>query len=204
MTTAGDIVDRIKSDLVINGTDYDNQILAAIQSALRELRGSRYWFLEEYTTSISTSTSSESVALPSDFSALKSVDLIANGTRYTDDYGFMLVTFDKLRAQYWYISPLQTGVPIACAVQGSTLYLSHLAQSTYTLPMVYYKQDVTLPTAGESSVWFDDGYDVVRTKAQFIFKRDAQGYTATEEDGSMVAIAIENLNKTHNSHIIGR
>jgi hypothetical protein len=202
MTTASDIVTRIKADLEINGTDYDTQILDAIQSALRQLRGKRYWFLRDYTT-ITTTSSSETVALPSDFSALESVDLIANGSRLTSWTGFQLLDFPSLRQIFWTTDPLYTGTPQACAVLNNTLYLSCLASAIYSLPIVYYKQDITLPTASDSSIWFDDGYDVVRSLAQFIFKRDSQGFTATEEDGDMVAIATRNLDLTHEAKMVG-
>ncbi len=205
MALASDIVSRIKSDLVINGTDYDTQILDAIQSALRQLRGKRYWFLEVYDT-LTATVGSSSVALPADFSTIKSVDLISSGTRYTNDYGFDLLTFDRFRQDYWTTDPIPTGLPAACAyfVGDNTLRLSHLAAVAYSLPIVYYKQDVTLPTASQTSVWFDDGYDVVRSLAQFIFKRDSQGFTATEEDGEMASIALTNLDRSHEAKMAGR
>ena len=195
-TTAGDIRTRIKSDLIINSTDYDTQIIAAIQSALRQLRGKRYWFLKEIGT-LTLLSGASSVALPDDYSAPYEFELINNGTRCGDGFGFDYLTFDRLKREYWLTSPLQTTQPVACATFGSLLYVSCLANDNYSIPITYYKQDVTLPDAGDTSVWFDDGYDVVRTLAQFIFKRDSLAFTVGEEDGNMYARALDNLDITH-------
>lgn len=204
MATTSDIIDDIKADLQINDSAYDALILRAIQSALRELRGGRYWFLESFgTLTASASTSTIDIASAySDFGVMKSIDLIAGGQRYYDRQGFNLLPFDELRSRYWLTETLPTERPEACAVFDATktLYLSCNAASAYSLPFVYYKQDATLPAAGESSVWFDDGYDVVRTMAQYIFKRDAQGMTVNEADADMVMMAKRALSDAHVSH----
>ena len=75
MATAQDIVDHIKADLILNGTDYDTQLLNAIHSALRQYRGKRYWFLKTYDT-ISVTSGNYSVALPDDYGAPESFDLV--------------------------------------------------------------------------------------------------------------------------------
>lgn len=207
MTTVADIRDRIKDDLVLTDTEqYDTQLVSAIQSALRELRGKRYWFLEAYATLTSTASSEEidiRAQVP-DFGVIKSIDLIFTNTRYVDRYGFNLVSFDKLRADYWTVSPLRTQRPRACAELNGTLYLSDTWGAALSLPMVYYKQDATLPAASETSVWFDDGQDLVRAKAQYIFKRDSQGMTLQEADADMVVMAEKRLDEAHLAKKVGR
>lgn len=203
MTVASDIVDQIKSDLVINGTDYDTQILNAIRSALRQYRGKRFWFLEASDT-LTATIGSGTVALPSDFSAPRSFELLYQGSRLSDGEGFDYLTFDRLKREHWTTNPLQTTNPRACAVFANTLYLSCLADAAYSIPITYYKQDAALPAASGTSVWFDDGYDAIRTMAQFIFKRDAQGFMATEEDGDMARGALDRLGETHIAHMGGR
>lgn len=205
MTTAGDIRDRIKSDLTLSGTDYDAQILSAVQSALRQLRGAQYWFLSAYGT-VTTTATSETVDITStlaDFSSLLSADITANGRRYTDGDGFDLFTFEKLRKTYWVNDPIPSGRPYAWALDGDTLYLSHKADAAYTISLRYFKQDASLPGVNDGSVWFDDGQDLVRAMAQYIFKRDAQGMLLQEADGDMVAMAKAALDKTHETKIIG-
>lgn len=203
MTLASDIRDRIKSDLILGGSDYDTQILGAIQTALRQLRGKRYWFLKT-TGTLSLVAASNSVTLPSDYSAPDTFSLIVSGTRLTDGKGFDFLTYERLQRDYWTTSPIPTGASVACAVLNNTLYTSHTSVIAYSLPITYYKQDITLPTATQTSVWFDDGYDVVRSLAQFIFMRDAQGATAAEQSGDMAAIQLQTLNTTHENRYEGR
>lgn len=202
MATAGDLRDHIKADLVINGTDYDAQILNAIHSALRQLRGRRFWFLQASDT-LTTTANQEYVALPDDFAAPRSFDLIYGGSRLSDAAGFDFLEYDRLKREHWTTSPLMTGIPQACAIYGGSLWLSCYAASAYSIPMTYYKKDTTLPAAASTSVWFDDGYDVVRTLAQAIFKRDAQGFAPSEEDGSLYQSALARLGETHTSYMDG-
>lgn len=203
MAIASDIIDQIKSDLVINGTDYDTQILNAIRSALREYRNKRFWFLEASDT-LTTVTDSETVALPDDYAAPLSFELLYGGCRLGDGNGFDFLTKDRLKREYWTTDPLQTSVPQACAEYGGVLYLSCLSNAAYSIPIEYYKKDAALPGASQTSVWFDDGYDAIRTRAQYIFKRDAKGYSVTEEDGAMAREALHLLGEVHAARKAGR
>lgn len=199
MVTVSDIVDDIKADLTLNGSDYDARLVRAVQSSLRQLRGRRYWFLRGYST-LTATANSESILITStlsDFSVIDSLDLIANNSRFFNLSGFDRLSFDDLRQKYWVESTIPTGTPEAWSIQNKTIYLSHKATATYSLPISYYKQDATIPAAGETSIWFDDGYDVVRAMAQYIFKRDTQGMTATEADYDMVLMAEAALGTTH-------
>jgi hypothetical protein len=201
MTTVGDIRDDIKSRLAIQGSEYDSLLVSSIQSALRELRGKRYWFLRSYTT-LTATASSETLnitAQVSDFSVIENIDLIDGNQRYT----LLVKDFNKLQNDYWQTVPLQIERPTAYAVLGGTLYLSRKCVSAYSMPMVYYKQDATIPAASESSIWFDDGLDLVRATAQYLFKRDAQGMTLQEADSDMVAMTEERLNNAHLAKTVG-
>lgn len=204
MTTAGNLRDHIKSDLIINGTDYDTQILNAIWSALRQLRNKRYWFLEDSDT-VTLLAGNSSIALPSNYAAPKNFRYVSNGVWQRDGAGFdFYMNKEDLEREYWLTDPLQTQPPRACAEFGGTLYVSDLADASYTIYLDFYQKDATLLAASETSVWFDDGYDAVRTLAQYIFKRDAQGFTATDEDGSMHASALARLNDAQEARKAGR
>lgn len=206
MATAQDIIDDIKADLTLEGSEYDTQLLRAIQSSLRQLRGKRYWFLKGY-GSLTCTASSSSLTITSsisNFSVLDTAELVDSGVRYTQGEGFDFLSFNDLRAQHWTIDPLNTGRPTAYAVEDTTMYFSHLCGDTYTVYLTYYKQDATLPSAAGTSLWFDDGYDVIRAMAQYNFKRDAQGMTPKEADADMVSLAISNLDRTHEAKVSGR
>lgn len=203
MTTTLDLITRIKADLAISGTDYDTQLLGAVQSALRNFRGKRFWFLKAYAP-ITLLQNTSSIALPSDYSAPYTFDLSYGGAWLQDGNGFNYYTFDRLKRECWTTNPLPTTVPSACATLASLLYVSCLANANFTIACTYYKQDLTLPGVGDTSVWYDDGYDAVRTEAMLIFKRDAQGYEPTQEDGAMAQRAMDNLGITHVAREAGR
>lgn len=201
--TVENMREQIKSDLVIVGTIYDAQIDTAIRSALRQLRIRKFWFLETI-ANLTLASGSSSLALPDNFAAPEIFDLISGGSRFTDGDSFDFLSFEDLRAKYWTDNPIPTGTPVACAISNRTLYFSHIANQEYTIPSVYYAKDATEPQASDTSIWFDDGYDVVRSMAQYIFKRDSQGYTASEEDGSMVTNYMSALGRQHERFIGGR
>jgi hypothetical protein len=202
MTNTADIIAHIKSDLVLSNTEeYDSQLLSAVHSALRRQRGARYWFLFGF-TSLNTTASSESIDIRAqvpDFGAISKAEAIYNGQRYTDKMGFAKMDFAQLRAKYWQQSPIPEGQPYAYAERNGTLYLSHKAPSVYTLQMEYYKQDASLPALSGTSIWYDEGYDLIKSLAQYIFKRDAQGMLPQEADADMVDVAKAALDKQHRS-----
>lgn len=204
MTTVADVRDHIKADLIINGSDYDAQIVNAIYSALRQYRGKRFWFLKTTDVLVTLAAGDNSVALPPDFSAPCEFELFAQGVRRSDGKGFDYLTFERLKREYWLTDPLQTDIPKACAVVGSTLYVNCLSSGTYSINCTYYRQDQSLPAVTGTSLWFDDGYDAIRSLAQYIFKRDSQGMTLTEADSDMVRDTLIRLEETHQSREAGR
>lgn len=203
MTDVADLRDHIKSDLTLNGSDYDTQIVNAIYSALRQYRGKRFWFLKETDTTMTLLAGTNSVSLPANFGAPGEFEIVANGLRKGDDNGFAFYDYDRLKREYWQTSPLPTDTPEACAVANNKLYVDCLAVTDFTIYPTYYKKDSTL-NLSTVSVWFDDGYDAIRTLAQYIFKRDAQGMTATEADGDMAQGALARLEETHLAREAGR
>lgn len=202
MVTVADLRTRIKSDIVINGTVYDAQIDDAIRSALRTLRGKRYWFLEKV-GQVTLASGATSVAMPTDFGAHGEFEIIASGNRKSNRRGFDFKSFSELKKIYWQNDPVPTGEPVACALVDETLYVSHTADKAYTIPITYFRKDASLPAASQISVWFDDGYDVVRSLAAFIFKRECKEYPPSEEDGGMAQFYLEALNREHERRLSG-
>lgn len=185
MAVLSDIRSDIKSDLFITNTTYDTQIDRAIRSAIRIYRKKRFWFLKTISSDITLPSSSYSVALPDDFSAPAEFELLVSGTWKRDGDSFDYFEFDRLKREYWKQSPLESGTPQACAIQNGILYASCTADQDYTIRATYYRQDASLPTADQTSIWFDDGYDAIRSRAAQIFKRESKNYKATDEDGSI-------------------
>lgn len=195
-TLLSDVRTQIKSDLIITGSDYDSQIDNAIRSALRQLRTRKFWFLEK-SANLALSSGFSSLTLPTDFGAAGMFDIIVGGTRFTHGTGFDFLSYEDLRKTYWTTDPLTTSQPIACAVSNGSLYFDCIADAAYTVPTIYYQKDATLPQAGDTSIWFDDGYDVVESLASMIFKRASQQYTLSEEDGSIAALYMQALQRQH-------
>lgn len=199
MPTFTDLVNDIKADLTLNGSDYDASIVRKGQNALRRLRGRRYWFLRAYGT-LTATASSEVINIKaqlSDFSTIESLDLIANSSRFYERMGFNRLAFDELRAQHWTGSTIETGTPVAWAYSNGNIYLSHKCAAAYSLPITYYKQDATLPGAGGTTIWGDDGYEVLRAMTTNLFKRDTLGMMVTESDREILREELEALGATH-------
>ena len=205
MATLSDLRTQIKLDTRVNGTEKDSQVDNAIRSALRQLRGKKYWFLRaigDLTLSSSASTVSITGTL-TQFSAPDTFKISDGNTWRFDGNGFDFLTYENLERKYLQSVTLSTGIPVACAVLNGTLYTSHLADGTYTIRCSYYKQDATLPTAdADTSIWFDEGYDVVRSLAMSIFKRESQGVSSAEDD-TMHAYYLNQLSQTGMSYEMG-
>lgn len=184
MAVLSDIRNDIKADLFITNATYDSQIDRAIRSAIRLYRKKRLWFLKAFDT-VELASGESSVDLPDDFSAPAEFEILVDGVWKSDGNGFDYYEFDRLKREYWTHSPLDSGTPQACAVVNGTLHVSHLADQTYTIRVTYFMQDASLPTESQSSIWFDDGYDAIRSRASQIFKRESKNYTPDKEDGSI-------------------
>jgi hypothetical protein len=207
MATLSDVRTSIKSTLVVNGTDYDTQIDDAIRSALRQQRGKKYWFLKKIGTFTLSSGNSSAIITSTltDFSAPDTFSISDGSTWYQDGRGFDFISYEKLERDWLVSATLPSGRPLACAVFDGTLYTSHLANQNYTIRASYYQQDATLPATGAAtSIWFDEGYDLIKALAMYIFKRDDQQYSLTEEDGSRVRDCIAALNQTSLNYEMGR
>jgi len=193
--TLSEAVDRIKADLVISGTVYDSQIKEALRSALRSLRGKRYWFLRgTYSLTLTEGDSYET--LPTDFSVPDKASYVAQGMRYSDKSGFNTVPYQKL--VYDHYSVIQTGQPVSCAYNGDKIYFSHVADTNYTIDLEYFTQDSTLPTAdADATVWGDEGYDVWVQLGKIIFKRASAEFNPSQADDNMLAFYTSQLDTQH-------
>lgn len=182
MATLSTIRNRIKSDLELTGTIRDSQIDDAIRSAIRWYNGSPLWFLQKK-DAVTLATGNDSVALPSDFGSLKprSARLPYSGIYYSQGYGFNQETWAELNGRYR--SNLTSARPTKYAVMGTSIYVDCLSDSDYAIEITYYKKDATEPTGDNgTSFWFEEGQDVIRSRAMAFFKDEAQDYEAKADD----------------------
>lgn len=193
MATLSTMRDQIKLELLVNGTALNSSVDNAIRSALRLMRGKRFWFLEA-TTSIALLTGNSATALPTDFAAAGTFSIVNGSAVMQDGAGYDYLTYDDLQRKWLYVNPLPNGLPNACAVLNGMLYNSHVANQDYAIRVNYFKKDATLPMADiDTSIWFDDGYDVIRAYARKIFKQETQGFQPDGNDDALIAMYYNNL-----------
>ena len=172
MSTLATMRDAIKNALVINVTTYDGNIDASIRSALRLLQRKRYWFLQASDT-LTLSAGTSSVSMPADFAMPDKFYLIDGDYRKGHGRGFDLLEYDRFSKEYRTQATVPTGTPRACSLRGTTLNTSHAPSSNTSIIVDYYKKDANLPTLdADTSVWFDDGFELVRATAQFIYEKE--------------------------------
>ena len=129
MATLSDLRTQIKLDTRVNGTEKDSQIDNAIRSALRQLRGKKYWFLRQETTATLASGDS-SIALSSeipDLSVVDDVQLIDGTSVLYDGGGFDFLAFSNFKRKWYTQATKPSGKPLACAVLNGVLTFSHTA-----------------------------------------------------------------------------
>lgn len=171
MATLGDVADDISRRLVLDGSGKTAELYDCIRQAIRMNQRKRYWFLRT-TGNVTIAAGAGSISVPADFSMIESVDLLADGYRYTHKSGqFRLMDWNDFKDTYLTSTTLPTGTPSACSLVNTTLYINYAPSTDLTAAFTYFKKDISLPTAaGQTSVWFDDGYDLIRSTAQFIME----------------------------------
>lgn len=180
MATLLDLRTRIKSSLAIQGTEFDTDIDDSIRSALLELQQGRMWFLEKKGT-VTLLTNESSVELPTDFGSGKSARVLINTVYRGETCGFDKRDFRTLEERFR--RTLYSGYPQNYAYYGTKLYVDVLSNDDYTIDLTYYQKDISQPTDDtDTSIWFDDGYDAVRSLAMAMFKDEVEGYDTAPAD----------------------
>jgi hypothetical protein len=175
---------EVKSLALINNTAEDSRIDSQIRTAIRQLQGKQYWFLEKI-GAVALSVGVTSVAAPTDYSILGSASIVYNGRRYSEYSGeFAIMSYEDLENEYLYNSPVSNkAYPDAMAIVGSTFYLSHTTTEASSLSLRYFKKDVSLPiNTSDTSVFFgDESLDVVIGLSHALFEARAQGAVLSSE-----------------------
>ncbi len=157
---------RIKADHFLNDSEYDSRIDDAIRTTLANLEFDKWWFLERV-GSLTLTTGTTTITLANDVGAINFIDFSDSADRYR----LQDMTYKQLTDTYYNNVPLPTDKPYAYALVYRTLYFSHTARATYTLPYMYYARDAVLPTANsDTSIWFGrEGINLIKTQASLLF-----------------------------------
>lgn len=151
-------------------TQYESFIDDAIRSAIRFYSHARLWFLEK-NDQLTHASGNLSKTLPTDFHLMIGLRILVGGVWIDHDGGFTHVTWNELKNYNKDFTT--TGVPSKWALFGTKFHFDVVSDADYSLDVTYIKKDVTLPSAdSDTSVWFDDGQDLIRNKAMEFFYRD--------------------------------
>ncbi len=168
MSSLLDLRTRIKNALALQGTVYDVDIDDSIRSAILEVSQYPMWFLETK-GSVTLTTGSDSVALPANFASEENTRVLING------YYQNIKKHSFTELENAYRSKLFGGYPQNYAFWGDNIYVDVEANADYTIDLTYHKKDAELPQDDtDSSVWFNEGADVVRLLAMSYFVTDVQ------------------------------
>jgi hypothetical protein len=188
--------ERIKRDLVIPNSDWDASIVDAIHTTLNMLAGKKYWFLEASET-LTVLSGTSTANLPADFGAVNQFTLINGTTRATDLHGFDFYSdFSRFQEDWRTDATVPAGTPVACAIRGNVLHVSHAVASATLIECMYFKKDASLPLAeSATSVWGEEGFDVLRSLATQVFKRECMQFDETQADNDRVTLYLTRLDQ---------
>lgn len=192
------IATDVNIDITAESTALSNAIVAAIK--FYEKKG-RFWFLEENTTALTLSDTTNTVTLPTNFGKLISVRANVNSVWVTDGKGLDGISYAELK-QIDRDANL-TGAPNKYALFGkTTLRFYPTADDDYSLDIDYIKQDVNYPSAdSDTSVWLgDESEDLIYHAASARFWGDRLRNTEKRiEHEQLAQLEWKALTKAQNS-----
>ena len=186
-----DLRTRIKNALAIQGTEFDTDIDDSICSALTELEQEPMWFLQKKDT-VTLLTGNDSVSLPSDFAAPFNARVLINNVYRDKQSGFQKQDFTVLEDLYR--KQLTSGYPMNYTYWAGSIYVDVTANADYTIDLTYLQKDAVKPSDDtDTSVWFNEGLDAVRTLAMAMFKDDVEQYDSVGNDWAKAERALNKL-----------
>jgi hypothetical protein len=161
--TLSELRERIKREIAREDTNINTVVDEAIRTAIRYWEYTRAWFNVARST-ITLAANSDNVSLPSDYKYPIDVRLLSGGVYLGENNGFTPLTWEEFEEES--TDSNVTGQPGFWSSLGNTLYAYPTPTSAYTIRLSYVQGDATSPEAdGDSSVWFDEGQDVIRNHA---------------------------------------
>ncbi len=197
--TFGTMKTRIQAETNRPSTANLTYIGDAIVTAIKFYEAKPIWFTEKKDT-VTLSSASNNVSLPSDFKRIINLRLAYSASAYRGKgTGFDPKTMKELEEDW--TDPTLSQTPVEWALFGSKIYVNCLADQSYTLPITYNYGDSTYPSAdGDTSVWFEEGADIIRYKAMATFYRDKlHGYDLADKADAKAEELYRNIVDRSNS-----
>lgn len=169
MSDYGTMQSRIATEVLRD--DINSEIQDAIQTAIDVYQSQPLWFLQGYSTTITTTASTRTVDLPTDLSDLEYITNVKMRVGSSTDYdleNYEFSTLEKLNnGDDFY------GIPVFYSVYQGLMYLYPIPDSgNYTLLISYYKRLSTLSGTSDTNAWMTDGERLIRYKAKAMLYHD--------------------------------
>ena len=156
MATLSQLVNEVSDDLA--RTDLTAQCSDAVVMAIRHYDHKRWWFNEASAT-FTTTASTTTYALPSDFRAVDYVEARLTGDEVQEVQPLDLPAIKKMLE-----GTSVTGYPEAYAIRDEKMWLAYTPNDAYTVRL-YYLRSLSELTAGASNAWTTDCKDLIRAHA---------------------------------------
>jgi hypothetical protein len=167
------------------GQDQTNQrftddFFSSLNDAQNDIAVSRSWGFLLTSSNLTTTTSTRTVSLPSDF--LKPYD-DRGSLRITSPSGSLGNTIQLMTMDEWYSNFYEdgsdTGEPVYAYIMGESLYLSPVPDAAYTIALLYYKIPSNIADTS-SAITIPAAYQELLKKMVFRRLQDA-GYSSVQE-----------------------
>lgn len=184
MSTYGTMLSRIADDL--DRTDLSTQIQTAVQNAVRYYERRKFWFNEGRATA-STTASTDTYAVPTDYMSGLRMEITVNGSTYPlalRDINYL----DSIGVT------TNTGQPFDFAVLAEEFRLYPVPDQAYTLTLTYNRSLGELSASNDTNAWMVEAEDLIRFRAeweiyQYILKNvDQAAYCKQGESDALTSL----------------
>lgn len=174
MSTLSVMVTRIEDEIL--RTDINDNVQAAIKSAIRHYESHRFWFTEgnNDADSVTTTTNSTTYTLSAEWINIDSFTVEVS----SNEYQLIPRTVDWFREINTNPSTV-VGIPTDYALHNNTFWLYPTANGSYPLRIYGHRKITSLDGSGDltltsstSGSWFSDAEDLIRNRAKYYLYAD--------------------------------
>ncbi len=189
MATLAELVNEVSDDIARE--DLTSQCSDAVVMAIRHYDHKRWWFNEASST-FTTTASTTTYALPSDFRAIDYIEARITGDEFQEVKPYDFPAIKKMLE-----GTSVTGYPEAFAIRDEKLWLAYTPNDAYTVRMYYIRALEDL-TAGASNAWTTDCKDLIRAAAsrtvatRTLHDAELVNFMATIEQTELTRLLAEN------------